>query len=304
MADAPANAARSAIVETEATTDFGPVRVLAAGEGAGPTVVLVHGYAASADQWRPLMTRLAGSGRLLAFDLLGFGAAPAPAPPYTVERWLAEVETLLELAGPSVVLVGHSLGGLIAAEAARRWPERVRALALLCPFGVLPPLFVFGTRGPARPLVDRVRHPSVTGVLFRGVRFFERVLAWPLAASAFHRPFDASASAVEAVAQWRWLITRPSAELALLDIAWRIEELETQLVPGEVTAPALVIWGQQDHLLPVSLAASWQERLPQADLVVLNRCGHLPHVERADDTAMLLETLLRRIADEPAPAAG
>jgi pimeloyl-ACP methyl ester carboxylesterase len=298
---ADAAATPPAIAQIEAATAFGPARVLAAGEAGAPTMLLIHGYAATADQWRPLMSRMAGSARLLAFDLLGFGGAPAPEPPYTVERWLAQVETMLELAGPSVVLVGHSLGGLIAAEAARRWPERLRSLALLCPFGVLPPLFVLGTRGPARPIVDRVRHPSVTGALFRAVRFCERVLAWPLAVSAFHRPFDAP---TEMVNQWRWLVSRPSAELALLDVAWRVEELETRLVPGEITLPSMVVWGRQDRLLPASLAGSWQERLPQADVIILNRCGHLPHVERADDTATLLQSLILRSAGVAAPAAG
>src|SRR5262245_50887727 len=72
-------------------TAFGPSRLLCAGRPEAPTVILLHGYAAAADQWRPLMDRLAADYRLLAPDLLGFGEAPTPPPPYTVERWLAQL---------------------------------------------------------------------------------------------------------------------------------------------------------------------------------------------------------------------
>jgi pimeloyl-ACP methyl ester carboxylesterase len=280
-----------AITESTVATSFGPVRVLTAGPADAPPMVLVHGYAASADQWRALMTHVSDRHRVMAFDLLGFGAAPAPAPPYTVERWVEEVEIFVEAAGKGVMLVGHSLGGLIAAEVARRQPDRPRALALLCPFGVTPPLFALGTRGPLRHLVDPLRRSTAGELLVRWVRQLPRALAWPLAVSAFHRPFDAPADAVD---QWRWLINQPHAERALLDVVRRLEHLETGLTAGEITMPALVIWGRQDRLLPVSLAAAWHERLPQAELVILNGCAHLPHIERRREVAAALERLADR----------
>ncbi|MCC6628177.1 MAG: alpha/beta hydrolase [Chloroflexi bacterium] len=284
------------IAERTIMTSHGPVRLLSTGPVDRPALLLVHGYAATADQWRPLMMRLRDRYHLLAFDLLGFGAAPMPAPPYTVERWLEQVNDLLAIAGDQVTLVGHSLGGLIAAEAGRRWPTRTHALGLICPFGVLPPLFAFGTRGPGRHLMAPLRQPAVGTTLFRWLRLTQGVLAWPMAISAFHQPFGAPADVTE---QFRWLINQPRAELALLDVIWRLEELETGLTPGEITEPALLIWGKQDRLLPASLLRDWQARLPQADVLMIDRCGHLPHVERVDAVAAALDRLATRA---PMPA--
>jgi pimeloyl-ACP methyl ester carboxylesterase len=274
-----------------------------AGRPTAPTIIHLHGYAAAADQWRPLMDRLAGDYRLLAPDLLGFGEAPTPPPPYTIARWLAQLGPLLGLAGERpVVLVGHSLGGLIAVEAARRWPARLAALALIDPLGIPPPLFAVAAQGPARRAVAYFHHSGASDRLFAWVRRQQRLLAGPLALSAFHDPGRAPATAI---AEWRRLISRPGAEHAFLDVVRRVDTLTTALQPGEVTHPALIIWGRQDRLLPVRLAAAWQARLPQAELVVLDRCGHVPHIEQVAAVEQALRRLLARAGlGRPASAVG
>lgn len=288
----------SSIETTTAPTAFGPARLLTTGSVDRPTLVLIHGYAASADQWRPLMERLAGDLRCLAPDLLGFAWAPAPPPPYQLGRWLDQVDQLLatQTTGP-VVLVGHSLGGLVAVEAARRWPERCLALALIDPLGILPSLFARATLGPARHLVDPLRHSDLAIKTFRLLRSQQRWLASPLALSAFHNPRLAPPSAVT---EWRALISRPGADYALIDIVRHIEGLVTTVQPGEILVPSLIIWGLQDRLIPSQLAQAWRRRLPRAELILLHQCGHLPHVEQVEAVELGLRRLLGQLRHQPA----
>jgi pimeloyl-ACP methyl ester carboxylesterase len=101
--------------------------------GRGPTIALVHGLGSSREHWLPVARLLARRNRVELIDLPGHGDAVMPAP-FSLERVTAALDgSLADLgdgAGP-VVLVGHSLGGLVAASEALAHPERVRALVLV-----------------------------------------------------------------------------------------------------------------------------------------------------------------------------
>src|SRR5207247_541969 len=111
--------------------DGTPIRYIEA--GAGPAVVLIHGFAASMYAWRHTIGPLAAAGyRVVAFDDRGFGFSARPATGYANADYVRLVVALLDsLHIPDAVLVGHSMGGEIAAEVALAHPERVRALALV-----------------------------------------------------------------------------------------------------------------------------------------------------------------------------
>ena len=103
--------------------------------GAGPTVVLLHAGAASSNQWRALMQRLAGRFRVLACDLSGYGKSPAlPAETrYTLDEEVTFLAPVLAAAGEGFHLVGHSYGGAVALKAALRHGARLRSLTLFEP---------------------------------------------------------------------------------------------------------------------------------------------------------------------------
>src|SRR4051812_29791747 len=103
--------------------------------GVGAPVVLVHSSGLSAQQWGPIVPRLAASHRVLAPDLLGYGAsAPWPDPDrFDLVEDLAIVRAVIASADAPVHLVGHSYGGVLAMLAAREAPARVRSLALYEP---------------------------------------------------------------------------------------------------------------------------------------------------------------------------
>ena len=99
--------------------------------GRGPTVVLVHGLGSRVDHWLPTARLLARHHRVVLVELPGHGLSSLP-PPFTLEKATAALEATLSRSVPEpFVLVGHSIGGLVATDFALRHPARVRALVLV-----------------------------------------------------------------------------------------------------------------------------------------------------------------------------
>lgn len=103
------------------------------GDGAAPTVVLVHGVTDAGHNWPDLVTRWRDEYHLLALDLRGHGTSPRFTPDElarAIDVMLDDLLTVLDEQPEPVVLVGHSLGGILSLRAALRRPDRVRALVL------------------------------------------------------------------------------------------------------------------------------------------------------------------------------
>ena len=101
-------------------------------QGSGAPIVLVHGNPLSSHVWRHVLPELAGSGRLLAPDLIGMGNSGKPAISYRFADHARYFETWLDaLELQDVVLIGHDWGGVLALDWARRHPDRVRGVAVL-----------------------------------------------------------------------------------------------------------------------------------------------------------------------------
>jgi pimeloyl-ACP methyl ester carboxylesterase len=101
--------------------------------GAGPPLLLLHGFTGSAATWRPLAERLAPLRRTIAVDLIGHGLSDAPADParYSMEHCLADLLALLDALGLArAAVLGYSLGGRVALQLVAAAPERVSALVL------------------------------------------------------------------------------------------------------------------------------------------------------------------------------
>ena len=108
-------------------------RILDTG-GEGPPLILLHPVGSSRWAFRPLLSRLAGQVRVIAYDLRGHGSALAPARALSIDRWVEDLRELAEaLSLPRFHLAGLSLGGRIALAFAERYPERLESLRLLSP---------------------------------------------------------------------------------------------------------------------------------------------------------------------------
>ena len=256
--------------------------------GDGPAILLLHGFTDSADSWRPLLAELAArSRRAVAVDLPGSGHAPTlgrPALP-SLDRF-ADGFVHAYAGGDGAVLVGNSLGGLVALRAAARSGLPLLAVAGLGPAGLayhqrLELLARWLTRlDPVLRVLDRlpVPAPIVRGALRV---LYDRRLARGRGDASLGRRY---ASHIDGVRD----LGRIRGDLIALN------RDETHLSPDtlrNIGMPVLLVWGDTDHLADVKGAPILLRTVAESRLVVLDDCGHCPQVEAPDVVARLLVTL-------------
>lgn len=249
-----------------------------------PPVVLVHGLGATNASMLPLISALSRDFHVLAPDLPGHGSTQARrhahAPEY-LGNWL--LAFLRETCDRPAVLVGNSLGGRTALEAALTSPREVRGLVLLCPAAAFRKMRQFV------PLVRLVRNEIAylpirvpRGVARRGLR---RLFADPTRlADAWH-----DAAIDEFIRVLRMRANRMAIFSALrhvyLDEPFGHSGFWERLPTLE--PPALFLWGDRDVLVPAAFSRFVTEALPDADSVILEDCGHVPQFEHPELTAQL-----------------
>lgn len=202
--------------------------------GAGAPVVLVHGLSGSWRWWVEVAEALAERYDIRVVDVPRFGRSFAPG---NAAAWLAD---FVAAETGRAHVVGHSLGGLVAAQVAARRPELVDRLVLAAPTGVPSRRPVVGY---ARPLVDALLTAPPT---------FLRTLAG-----------DALRAGPEALVRGALYATREDARADA----------------GAIRAATLLVWGDRDPLVPFRLADAWREAIPTARLEVLHGVGHVPMVD-------------------------
>lgn len=247
-----------------------------------PVVVMVHGYTGSKENWYPVAKRLRGRYRLLVPDLPGWGESERKAGEdygYAAQDIrLAAFIRAQSPAGP-VVLLGHSMGGGIAAVTAARHPREVARVGLFAASGVRFRDNQFGIdviagRNPFG-VSDAASLRHYFDILFHDDAA-RPVIPWP-ASNGFiaHRRDDAD------------------FEQSVLD---RIGRGVERFLPGEEAArirqPALLLWCRQDAVIDASAMALYAARMPQATQVMLDGCGHMSIMERPDAVADAVKALI------------
>jgi pimeloyl-ACP methyl ester carboxylesterase len=256
-------------------------------------VVLVHGLSATNASMLPLIPELARSYRVLAPDLPGHGgtqATPAQHRAAYLGKWLAAFlrETCIEPA----VLIGNSLGGRTALQAALDSPDAVRGLVLLCPAVAFRKL---------RQLVPFVR--LVPDQLVSLPMYFPRGLAMRGLRNLFSQPsrlpqpwYDAAIDEFERVLSIRAnrLATFSALRHIYLDEPFGDNGFWDRL--PRLQPPALFLWGDRDVLVPAGFGRFVTEALPHARSVVLPDCGHVPQFEHPELTLRYTTQFLESLA--------
>ncbi len=259
--------------------------------GAGPDVLLIHGLGGAKSSFFDTAAALSRRYRVHALDLPGFGSSSKPTTaPYTA-RWFAETvrETMDALGIAGAHVAGNSMGGRVAIELGLRHPERVTSLALLC---------------PAVAFVKRTYHPIVRALrpeLGLLPHRFNRDKVTEHFWSLFADPDAIDPSVADVVVdEFQRIYASPGGRIAFLSAArniyldapygrngfyGRLSQLET---------PALFVWGSHDRVIPPAFAHHVTRWLPSAEQIVLEGCGHVPQVERAEQTIGLLERFFAR----------
>lgn len=259
--------------------------VAEADQADAPTVVMLHGFTGSKENWYPLAARLRGHYRLLIPDLPGWGGSQRiDGQDYgfltqseRVAAFIGEVAT----PGSEVVLLGHSMGGGIAALTAAGHPQQVARLGLFDSAGVRFKDNQFGLDVLAGKNPFAVHDPAS---LQRYVDIvFHREAAKPFI------PWPASRALID------WRVRQAPFEQSVLD---RIGRSEERFLPGEAAAhidqPALLLWCRQDAVIDASAMQLFGERMPQATQVLLDDCGHMSIIERPDEVAAAVEFLINK----------
>jgi pimeloyl-ACP methyl ester carboxylesterase len=261
--------------------------------GDGPDVVCVHGLGATKASFFDAAAALTRAGfRVHALDLPGFGGSSKPiAAPYSA-RWFAEtvVEVMDALDVDRAHLVGNSMGGRVAIEVGLRAPERVAGLALLC---------------PAVAFIHRGWHPVVR-LLRPELGLLPHSLGRARVARQFWGMFadpdqiDPSVADV-VVDEFQRVYATAGARLAFLTAARNIY-LDRPFGRGgfyprlgELEAPTMFVWGARDRIIPPAFMPHVAKWLPGAEQIVLEHCGHVPQVERPQQTIGLLQGFFARV---------
>jgi len=253
------------------------LRYLELGEGDGVPVLLVHGFGADLNTWMFTQPALAAGRHAVALDLPGHGGSAKDVGAADVESLSDAVEGALgELGVEQVHLVGHSMGGAIAASLALRRPERVASLTLIASAGLGPEINASFIDGFVR-MARRREAVEVIGLLV-------------------HDPALVSRTMVEDVLRYKRL-DGVSAALAKIAAAWFPGGRQSLDLTGriaELAMPVQVIWGRDDRILPVAHAEALANRLP---VHILDAAGHLPHMEKAGEVNRLIEQFIGSVSE-------
>lgn len=242
--------------------------------GSGDPVLLVHGIGASLEYWRFTVDALARDNRVLAVDLPGCGFSErGPEVPTLAGTADLMVGFLDALGLARASFVGNSLGGLVCLETALRHPDRIDRLILSNSAGLGREVSIFWrlvsvpVLGPA--LIELNRWLALRGKL-----------------NLFYQPQGNEPELVARCQEW---IARPDltdtivgAARSGVDLRGQRPEIVRRDRLATMEMPTLVVWGRDDWVIPPSHGELAQRLIPNARLVLIDRCGHCPQLQRPD----------------------
>lgn len=233
--------------------DVGGLRTRYLLRGAGPAVLVLHGWGGSIEAVYPIVTGLAPVASVYALDLPGFGESELPPQPWGVEDYqtfLAAFMDALQIERPTIV--GHSNGGRIAIRMAATERSRAARLVLVDSAGIRPRRTVRYYRrvGVAKLGKYAARHLGAPGERLRA-RIVGRVASTDYAAAGEMRPT---------------LVRLVNSDLR--------EHL------SRISVPVLLVWGAEDADTPLADARLMEKLIPDAGLVVLDGAGHYSYLDQ------------------------
>ncbi len=264
------------------------IHFVEAGNRGRQVVLLIHGWSSSWYANSPLLDLLSQRFHAIAIDLPGYGQSPRLAEKTTIPKYVDLIADLIEqISDGPVVLLGHSMGGMIAISLALKYPVLVERMILLSPTIsgrlstsislFISPITMMERFGVGGQLVNSVERSIVglTDRLMRPVSFAQR-----------------TDIREEDYAKLRLDARNPDQGRVRAECYWAMREndLSEQLV--DVQTPSLIIWGAEDNTVPLRDAGVVADQWPQADLRIVPKAGHWPQFETPDVTRRYIATYL------------
>lgn len=298
--DAAAMRAKYGAPPSQFVTIGGGVSVHLRDEGPrdAPAIMLLHGSNADLHTWDPWVAALKADYRVVRFDQVGHGlTGPDPQHDYSRANYAEDIREVADALGLGrFVIGGNSMGGKHALAFAVAYPGRVAGLVLVDASG-----------GPMLKLARKEDEEEDSGNIGFAIAqtpginlLVEQITPRPLIAESLAQSVSNKAVVTEEAVDRYWELLRyPGNRRATLKrFAHPYDPLGEAEIAG-VTAPALILWGEEDRLIPVE-AGRWLDRtLPDSRLVVYPGIGHLPQEEAV---AATLADLRPWLAEHASPA--
>ncbi len=245
--------------------------------GSGPAVILLHGLGGDRSNWASTLPALSGRFHVYVPDQVGFGQSDKPMINYRVGTLVDFLDAFCKKVGiAKATLVGNSLGGWVAMDFALAHPDKVDRLVLVDSAG-------YSQQRTGGPPLTRERLVGLDPATIEGEKQLMSVVF-------FGKAFASDAFAEQALMLHLHKNDSYTTE-RFIDSILRGEDMVDGKL-GAIKAPALVVWGREDALVPLAAGKALAEDIPGAKLVVLDACGHVPQFEcAAPFNAALLQFL-------------
>jgi pimeloyl-ACP methyl ester carboxylesterase len=275
-------------IEPEEITLHGH-RIVFRRAGSGPVLLLVHGITSKGETWRLVMPRLAERFTVIAPDLLGHGDSAKPRGDYSLGAYASGIrDILLALGHERATFVGHSLGGGVTLQLSYQFPELCERLVLV------------DSGGLGREVNAVLRAATLAGTkTVLPVLCKQRVLdaGRSLGELLDRYGFDLSTD-VREMARGHASLADPAAREAFLHTLHTIVEPGGQRVNASdrlylaENIPLLIVWGQDDPIIPVAHATAAHRQVPHSELEIFPRSGHFPQLDEPDRFVEILNCFI------------
>ena len=261
--------------------------------GNSEIIILVHGFGASLQIWRGMASSLPDSIDVLALDLKGFGFSDKiDDDKYSPDDHARLLSAFIAIYSDDyiVTVVGHSYGAGVCTITYLRTLEEleestVSRLILIDP-AIYPQKYPFMVQTMRNP-VNRLLTCILSSPEYRTHYSLKKLFA----PANYHRITR------EHIAKYAFFLRIEGAERAIADVSRQLDDTDLETLTdnlNRITIPTLLIWGRQDPIIPVQNAYKIAERIQDASVKIIEDCGHAPHEECPEHTAMLVCNFCRR----------
>ena len=253
------------------------------------TILLIHGWSSSWYAMSPLVKLLSERNRCVAVDLPGYGESPPLRQRATINAYADLLAELIKEISPGqqVVLVGHSMGGMISVTMALRHTPLIERMVLICP--TISGKLSRWINAFISPITMIERFPIANRIMAMLEPYMLRITDRLMKPASFADRTEISEADYQRL---RADARQPGQGRVRAECFWAMRENDLSEKLSLVTIPSLVIWGMEDNTVPLRDASLVDDHLPGAELEVLPRAGHWPQFESPDRTRRHIRSFL------------